>query len=147
MRRSYRCRPAGLGIHAGFGAIPLRLQHHRPALSINVSAPWMPRTRQTRNDVKPGLALSLLPIATLGQTRIALAFDAAPTIDAHGLECRRVFQNENNYRFGYESARVCDYHINHFASDCGINGLWDHDLNRMQACRLCYAGKGFLIFL
>jgi hypothetical protein len=83
----------------------------------------MPRIRQTRDDVEPGLALSLLPFATLGQTRIALAFDAAPTIDAHGFECRRVFQDKNNYCFGYESALLGGYHTSELANKLTISRL------------------------
>jgi hypothetical protein len=61
----------------------------------------MPRSRHTRDDIEAGLSLSLLPFATLGQTRIALEFYTALTIDAQPFECGRVLQDKNNYCFGY----------------------------------------------
>jgi hypothetical protein len=84
----------------------------------------MPWLCQTADDVKTGLALSLWPFATLIQTRVALPFHTAATINAHRFECRHVFQNENNYCFGCESALVGGYHKGNLAIELAISRLW-----------------------
>lgn len=71
----------------------------------------MPRPRQLRNNVEASLALSLLPLAALSQTPVALAVCTAPTIYARGFKRGRVFQSKNNYRFRYESALIYNYHV------------------------------------
>ncbi len=58
--------------------------------------------RQTRDDIPTRPALGLLPLATLSRTPVVQELLITLTINAHGLECRRVFQDENSYRFGHE---------------------------------------------
>jgi hypothetical protein len=60
----------------------------------------------------------------LGQTRVALEFPTALTIDAYPLECGRVLQDEDNYRFRYESALICDDHNTRLASEWAMSLLW-----------------------
>jgi hypothetical protein len=78
---------------------------------MDVSEPSMPRFRQTGNDIATRLPLGLLPLPAWRRTLVAQELPIPLTINAHGFECRRVFQDENNYRFGYESALICNYHI------------------------------------